>query len=148
MVVKGNVEFNTIYNIRENFRIFESAHHFSKRCCQWRRTRYTEKGKLMRIDFSYCRDLRSLLPPLTWNRHKQNSVFYSAFNGGILAAADKDNRGYDVKMSLRYILENVKLRYEMFVDARAILDTLNTVQVPLEYRIRNTVTRNTGDCLS
>lgn len=79
--------------------------------------------------------------PIGWTSHKQKRVSYSAFGAEILAAADADDRGFDLKLSLRSILPNSDIRHELFVDARALFDTITTLHEPREYRLRKTVAR-------
>lgn len=73
---------------------------------------------------------------LTWSSHKQRRVSYSSFGSEILAAADADDRGYDLKLSYDAIFTRNKMRHEIFVDSRGLLDTITTVHEPREYRLK------------
>lgn len=59
--------------------------------------------------------------PIAWTSHKQKRVSYSAFGAEILAAADADYRGYDLKLSMMSLLQDKNVKHELFVDARALL---------------------------
>lgn len=79
--------------------------------------------------------------PVSWTSHKQKRVSYSAFGVEILAAADADDRGFDLKMSLKSLLPGHEWTHELYVDARALFDTITTLHEPREYRLRKTVAR-------
>lgn len=65
--------------------------------------------------------------PVSWKCHQQKRVSNRAFGEEILAAAEADDRGYDLKMTLKYILTETTLRPDLFVDTRALFDTINNV---------------------
>lgn len=79
--------------------------------------------------------------PITWTSHKQKLVSYSAFSADILPAADADDRGYDMKLSLASILRERSVKHDLFVDGRALFDTITTLHEPREYRLRKPVAR-------
>lgn len=78
---------------------------------------------------------------ISWTSHKQKRVSYAVFGAEMLAAADADDRGYDLKLSLISFLRNPRLKHEIFVDERALFDTITTLHDPREFRLRKTVAR-------
>lgn len=44
-------------------------------------------------------------------------------------------------MSIKSILQKTDIQHELFVDARALFDTITTLHEPREYRLRKTVSR-------
>lgn len=55
--------------------------------------------------------------PLSWTSHKQRRVSYFAFGSEILAAADTDDRGYELKLSMNAILTDLTITHGIFVDS-------------------------------
>lgn len=102
---------------------------------------YGQTGSLCGLLIEASGDHRKLYHAIGWTSHKQKRVSYSAFGAEILAAADADDRGYDLKLSLGSILPKANLKHELFVDARALFDTITTLHEPREYRLRKTVAR-------
>lgn len=79
--------------------------------------------------------------PLIWGSHKQRRVSYSSFGSEIIAAADADDHGYDLKLSYDSIFSRSKMRHEILVDSRGLFDTITTVHEPREYRLKKTVAK-------
>lgn len=102
---------------------------------------YGQTGGICGLTFKETGNDKAIYHPIAWTSHKQKRVTYSAFGAEILAAADADDRGYDLKLSLASILPDRKITHELFVDARALFDTITTLHEPREYRLRKTVAR-------
>lgn len=79
--------------------------------------------------------------PLGWISQKQRRISHSAFGAEIIACADVDDRGYDLKETFRSVFPHCRIRHELFVDSRALFDTITTLHEGREYRLRKTVTR-------
>lgn len=58
-----------------------------------------------------------------------------------MAATDVHDHGYDLKLSFNYILGNGRMKHEIYVESRALFDTVSTLHEPREFRLRNTVAR-------
>lgn len=56
-----------------------------------------------------------------------------------MAAADADDRGYDLKMSYVSIFVKSKMRHETFVDPRGLFGTITMVHEPREYPLKKIV---------
>lgn len=102
---------------------------------------YGQTGGLCGIAIKSSGSHGTIYHPLGWTSHKQKRVSYSAFGAEILAAADADDRGYDLKLSIQAILRDRNVTHELYVDARALFDTITTLHEPREYRLRKTVAR-------
>lgn len=102
---------------------------------------YGQSGSICGILIDNAGSSERVYHAISWTSHKQKRVSYSAFGAEILAAADADDRGFDLKLSLRSILSGNEIRHELFVDARALFDTITTLHEPREYRLRKTVAR-------
>lgn len=57
----------------------------------------------------------------------------------ILAAADFNDRGFDINHSLESIFVGNQFRHELLVDSWALFDTITTRYEPCEYRLGNVV---------
>lgn len=102
---------------------------------------YGQTGGICGILIEACGVTDRIFHPISWTSHKQKRVSYSAFGAEILAAADADDRGFYLKMSLKSMMPRRNLKHELFVDARALFDTITTLHEPREYRLRKTVAR-------
>lgn len=102
---------------------------------------YGQTGGLCVIFIDEAGSRRRIYHPISWTSHKQKRVSYSAFGAEILAAAETDDRGFDLKLSMASILPDDALRHDLYVEARALFDTITNLHEPREYRLRKTVSR-------
>lgn len=100
---------------------------------------YGQTGIICRIAIKSPGSPDVIYHPLGWTSYKQKSVSYSALGAEILAAADADDRGYDLNLSLQAILRDREVKHKLYVDARALFYTITTLHEPREYRLRKTV---------
>lgn len=77
---------------------------------------------------------------LDWGSHKQNRISHSSFGAEIIAAAEMDSRGYDLRESFRIIFPSANIEHEMIVDSKALFDTITAIHEAHEFRLRRTVT--------
>lgn len=77
---------------------------------------------------------------LNWTSHKQKRVSHSSFGAEIIAAADIDDRGYDLREMMREVFPVTGIEHELIVDSKALFDTITTLHEAHEYRLRKTVT--------
>lgn len=82
-----------------------------------------------------------LFHPISWTSYKQRRVSYSSFGAEILAAANADDRGYDLKLSFISLFPDHPLRHKLIVDSKALFETLTTLHQSDYYRLRKTVAR-------
>lgn len=76
-----------------------------------------------------------------WTSCKQKRISHSSFGAEIIAAADIDERGFDLRETVREIFPHCHIRHEMIVDSKALFDTITTLHECREYRLRRTVSR-------
>lgn len=74
-------------------------------------------------------------------KSQEERISYYEFGAEIIAEADEDDRGYYLKLSLNFIISEREFIYEFYVGARALLDTITTMNEPRENRLRKTVSR-------
>lgn len=78
---------------------------------------------------------------ISWTSGKQRRISHSSFGAEIIAAADVDERGYDMRETIREIFPHCTIKHEMVVDSKALFDTITTLHESREYRLRRTVSR-------
>lgn len=86
-------------------------------------------------------EVEALFYPLSWSSHKQRRVSYSSFGAEILAAADADDRGFDLKQSFLSLFPHKPLSHELIIDSKALFETITTLHQTSDYRLRKTVSR-------
>lgn len=69
--------------------------------------------------------------PTIWGSHTQRRVSYSLFGAEILAAADVDDHGFDLKLSYRSIFTQRKMRHDIYIDSRGLFETIITIHEPI-----------------
>ena len=79
--------------------------------------------------------------PIDWCSNKQRRVSYSSYGAEILACADADDRCHYFKTAINSMFESVKIRNELFTDARCLYDTITTLHEGKDFRLRPTVQR-------
>lgn len=101
---------------------------------------YGQTGILseLKIETSFNED--PVFHPLYWVSNKQRRVTYSSFGAEIFACADAEDRGIDMKYSLQNIYRSIQVPHTIFVDSKALFDTITILHEPREYRLRKTVT--------
>lgn len=77
--------------------------------------------------------------PIAWSSHKQIRVSYSSFRAEIIAAAYGDDRGFDLKLSLLSLFPHRPVKYQLFIDSKALFETITTLHQTNDYRLRKTV---------
>lgn len=78
---------------------------------------------------------------LTWSSSKQKCTSYSSYGAEIHAAANADDRGFDLKASLLALFPNRPVKHELLVDSKSLFETITTLHDSREYRLRKTVAR-------
>lgn len=102
---------------------------------------YGQTGGLCGLVIQDDTSSRRMFHPISWTSHKQRRVSYSSFGAEILAAANADDRGYDLKLSFRSLFPDRPLRHKLIVDSKALFETLTTLHQSDDYRLRKTVAR-------
>ena len=102
---------------------------------------YGQSGIISGLKIDTTQTTSPIFHSLSWTRHKQKRVTYSSFGAEILACADAEDRGHDLKESFKSIFPHSKIKHEVLVDSRALFDTITTLHEAKEYRLRKTVTR-------
>lgn len=82
-----------------------------------------------------------ILYALGWTSSKQKRISHSSFGAEIIAAADVDERGFDLRETIRDIFTHCHIRHEMILNSNALFDTITTLHESREYRLRRTVSR-------
>lgn len=67
---------------------------------------------------------------ILWSIHKQKRVSYSSFGDEILAGANADDLGFDLKLLYDAIFTRNKMRYDVYLDYRGLFDTITTICEP------------------
>lgn len=83
----------------------------------------------------------TLYHPVMWSSHIQKKVSYSSFGAEILAAADGDDRGYHVKMTLGSLFPEAPVRHHMMLGSKSLFETITTLHYTGDYRLRKVVSR-------
>lgn len=102
---------------------------------------YGQSGIVCGLRIHSSAHLYPIFHPLSWTSQKQKRVTYSSFGAEILACADAEDRGHDLKESLKSIFPNTTIQHEILVDSRALFDTITTLHECKEFRLRKTVPR-------
>ena len=76
---------------------------------------------------------------IDWNSSKQRRVTYSSYGSEILACADADDRGFNIKSALCSLFPKIHFKHVINVDSKALFDTITTLHEGKEYRLRQTV---------
>lgn len=65
----------------------------------------------------------------------------SSFSAEVIACAENDDRGFDLKESLNDLFTKAHFKQELLTESQALFDTLNTLNDKRQYRLRNTLPR-------
>lgn len=76
---------------------------------------------------------------LDWTSHKQRRISYSSFGAEIVACADNDDRGYDIKEPLIGGFPTRRTKSKLIVGSRALYETITKPHDNREYWLRKTV---------
>lgn len=78
---------------------------------------------------------------ISWTSSKQKRISHSSFGAEIIVAADMDERGFDLRETIREIFPHSHIKHELILDSKALFDTITTLHESREYRLRRTVSR-------
>lgn len=88
---------------------------------------------------------KNVAPPcdhiVLWTSHKQQRIYYSSFGAMIVATENRDDRVYDFKMSLLFILSHRSIKHQHRIDSQALFETIKAVYKSDYYRRRNKFVR-------
>lgn len=76
---------------------------------------------------------------VNWTSRKQRRISHSSFGTEIIAAADANERGFDLRQNIYEIFPQSDIKHEMLADPRTMLDTIKTLHECREYRLRRTL---------
>lgn len=85
--------------------------------------------------------LPTLFHGIYWSSHKQKQVSYSSFGAEIIAAANGDDRGFNLKGIFLELFPHRLLKHELLIDSKALYETITTLHQPRDYRLRKKVAR-------
>lgn len=77
--------------------------------------------------------------PIDWASAKQRRVTHSSYGAEILACAEGDDRGYNLKSILESVGKEWCMDHEMVVDSKSLYDTISKLHEGKDYRLRQTV---------
>lgn len=101
---------------------------------------YGQTGGIIGIKIEDQSGSRKIYHVINWTSHKQRRTSHSSFGAEIIAAADVDDRGFDLREMLREVFPHTDIDHELIVDSKALFDTITTLHEAHEYRLRRTVT--------
>lgn len=102
---------------------------------------YGQTGGVTGLRVSQSGSNDELYYGISWTSGKQRRISHSSFGAEIIAAADVDERGFDMRETIREIFPHCEVKHEMIVDSKALFDTITTLHECREYRLRRTVSR-------
>lgn len=73
--------------------------------------------------------------------HKQKRISYSSYGAEILAAADADDRGYNLEQTLHTLFPKRMVKHELLVDSRSLFETIKMLHQLADYKVRNVAAR-------
>lgn len=102
---------------------------------------YGQTGGVTGIRISHSGRSKETFYGITWMSGKQRRISHSSFGSEIIAAAEVEERGFDMRETIREIFPQCNIKHEVIVDSRALFDTITTLHEIREYRLRRTVSR-------
>lgn len=102
---------------------------------------YGQTGGVTGIRILHSDRIEGTFFGIGWTSSKQKRISHSSFGAEIIAAADMDERGFDLRETIREMFPHSHIKHELIVDAKALFDTITTLHESREYRLRRTVSR-------
>ena len=106
-----------------------------------RAKQYGQTGLLVGILYDIQGTSEKTYHIVDWASRKQRRVCHSSYGAEILACADTDDRGYNLKMAMTSLFPSDRFRHVLNVDSKGLYDTVTTLHEGRDYRLRQTVQR-------
>lgn len=106
-----------------------------------RAKQYGQTGLIVGILFNVKGKDDAVYHVVDWASRKQRRVCHSSYGAEILACADADDRGYNLKMAMTSLFPSDKFRHVLNVDSKGLYNTITTLHEGRDYRLRQTVQR-------
>ena len=149
-IVQTNGMLNELKDLKANVKFRAPEHElsdavdttFSDAAFNISRTKqYGQTGFVLGILYKVKGKKDQLYHIVDWASSKQRRVCHSSYGAEILACADADDRGYNLKIALTSLFPHAFFRHVLNVDSKGLYDTITTLHEGRDYRLRQTVQR-------
>ena len=106
-----------------------------------RAKQYGQTGLIVGLRYLVKGRTDAIYHVVDWASRKQRRVCHSSYGAEILACADADDRGYNLKMAMASLFPAKTFRHILHVDSKGLYDTITTLHEGRDYRLRQTVQR-------